>query len=196
MIKMNKIAILEGLLFIAGDDGVSINQICEVLNIDENEAMKLIDELSNYYKDDKRGLNIKLYGNKYIFTTKKEYSGYYKKLAKTKENNILSQAGLETLAIIAYNEPITRVEIDEIRGVNSGYVLRKLISKNLICECGKSQLPGKPIMYKTTDFFLKYFGISNLDELPNIDELKIDEEEIDLFNSTEVRRDEELEIIE
>lgn len=193
---MSKNAILEGLLFISGEDGVSINQICEILNININDAKEVIDNLIKYYENNERGLNINLYGNKYVFTTKKEYSNYYEKLVKSKENNILSQASLETLAIIAYNEPITRVEIDEIRGVSSNHIVRKLISKNLICECGKSELPGKPILYKTTDFFLKYFGISNLSQLPSIDEIKVDDEELDLFNSTEVRRDEELEIIE
>ena len=196
MVIMSKNAILEGLLFISGEDGVSINQICEILNININDAKEVIDNLIKYYENNERGLNINLYGNKYVFTTKKEYSNYYEKLVKSKENNILSQASLETLAIIAYNEPITRVEIDEIRGVSSNHIVRKLISKNLICECGKSELPGKPILYKTTDFFLKYFGISNLSQLPSIDEIKVDDEELDLFNSTEVRRDEELEIIE
>lgn len=193
---MSNIAVLEGLLFISGDDGISIEQISNCLNISKDEANDLIKRLINSYDDEERGLNINLYGDKYVLTTKKIYSEYYENFKKKKENNILSQSGLETLAIIAYNEPITRVEVDEIRGVNSGYIIRKLINMNLICECGKSNLPGKPMMYKTTDYFLKYFGISNLNELPNIDEVEIANDEVDLFNSTEARRDENLEVIE
>ena len=193
---MNNEAILEGLLFVAGDDGVTLKQICEVLDIDINSAKTLVNNLIKYYENNNRGIFIKLYGDKYIFTTKPEYIKYYNLFKNTKESNILSQSSLETLAIIAYNEPITRVEVDELRGVNSGYIIRKLITKNLICECGKSKLPGKPMLYKTTDYFLKYFGISNLSELPKIDDIKVNTEEIDLYSSTETRQNDNLEIID
>ena len=101
------------------------------------------------------------------------------------ENSVLTQSALEVLAIIAYNQPITRVEIDELRGVNSTYVLRRLVAKGLIKECGKSDKPGHPTLYKTTDEFLDYFGLSSKEELPKIEILT--EEEIlekDLFKST------------
>ena len=100
-------------------------------------------------------------------------------------NNILSNQALETLAIIAYNEPITRIDVDEIRGVDSAYVVRRLLAKGLIKECGRDDKPGHPILYKTTDEFLDYFGLSSKEDLPKIEELKQeDNEDKDLFKST------------
>ena len=101
------------------------------------------------------------------------------------ESNTLSQAALETLAIIAYNQPVTRTQVDEIRGVNSGQVMRKLVAKNLIKEIGRSDAVGRPILYKTTSDFLDYFGLATIEELPKIEELKIGEasEETDLYHS-------------
>lgn len=94
-----------------------------------------------------------------------------------------------TLAIIAYNEPITRVEIDDLRGVDSSYIVRRLLAKGLIKECGKSDLPGKPILYKTTDDFLDYFGLSSINELPSLDNIEENNDEKDLFKS--IYKDEE-----
>ena len=108
---------------------------------------------------------------------------YYQKLLVNEDSNTLSTAALETLAIIAYNEPITRVEIDEIRGVATAPIIRKLVAKGLIKEAGKSDLPGRPILYKTTNDFLDYFNIESLNELPNIDTLVSKDDEIDLYDS-------------
>ena len=97
---------------------------------------------------------------------------------------MLSQAALEVLAIIAYNEPITRAKVDEMRGVDSAYILRKLLAKGLIKEAGRSDLPGHPILYKTTDDFLDYFGLSTKDDLPDIDTIIVEDDgEKDLFKS-------------
>ena len=103
-----------------------------------------------------------------IPSTKEEHQEYYKKLLENPKNNTLSTQALETLAIIAYNEPITRIEVDELRGVDSVYVMRRLLAKGLIKESGRSDKPGHPIMYKTTDEFLDYFGLSSKEELPKI----------------------------
>ena len=103
------------------------------------------------------------------FWLKKECHEYLEKLVEVEENAVLSQSALETLAIIAYNEPITRIQIDEIRGVNSSYVLRKLLLRDLIKEVGRSDLPGKPFLYATTPKFLDYFGLSSIEELPKIE---------------------------
>lgn len=192
---MNYIPVLEGLLFIVGDDGISIDQISDNLDIKKEDALNLIDELSNIYNDNNRGITIKKYGDLYKLTTKKEYKNYYQKLLSDNKSNILSQSALEILAIIAYNEPITRVEIDELRGVSSIYSIRKLIAKNLIKECGKSDLPGKPTLYKTTKEFLDCFGLSSLEELPNLEDINKDDIEMDLFK-TNKGDIEEIEIIE
>lgn len=114
--------------------------------------------------------------------TKKEHSKYYKSLVDEEVSDTLSPAALETLAIIAYNQPITRLMVDEIRGVSSVYVIRKLLLKNLVKEVGRSELPGRPILYGVTDQFLDYFGLKSLDDLPEITVEEKDEEQ-ELFTS-------------
>ena len=115
---MNK-AVLEGLLFVVGEDGLTIDQIIDVLGIEEEEAKAVLMELKKDYEDENRGLRIDFLGNRFKITTKFEHKEYYQKLIENPETNFLSQAALETLAIIAYNEPITRVQVDTIRGVGS-----------------------------------------------------------------------------
>ena len=179
---------LEGLLFVVGEDGLTLDQIVEVLDINEDEAKALVQDLKHSYEEEDRGLRIDYLGNRLKLTTKYEHREYYQKLLENPETNILSQAALETLAIIAYNEPITRVEVDKIRGVSSGQMIRKLVAKGLIKESGRSELPGRPILYETTNEFLDYFGLKSIDELPDmekyIDEAneEIDEEQ-DLYTS-------------
>lgn len=181
---MNLESILEGIIFVSGDEGISLKQISEVLDKPEDEVLKFIDSLKNEYEKDIHGLSLELLGGNYKFVTKKKCHEYLEKLVEVEENGVLSQSALETLAIIAYNEPITRIQIDEIRGVNSSYVLRKLLLKDLIKEVGRSDLPGKPILYATTSKFLDYFGLSSIEELPKInisDEVEVDE--TNLFES-------------
>ena len=108
---------------------------------------------------------------------------YYQKLIENPRNHLLSQAALEVLAIVVYNEPITRGEVDELRGVESVYIMRKLLAKGLLKEAGRSDKPGHPILYKTTDDFLDYFGLASKEDLPSIDTLSESEEESDLFKS-------------
>ena len=185
---MKNKAVLEGLLFVVGEDGLTLDQIVEVLDINEDEAKALVQDLKHSYEEEDRGLRIDYLGNRLKLTTKYEHRGYYQKLLENPETNILSQAALETLAIIAYNEPITRVEVDKIRGVSSSQMIRKLVAKGLIKETGRSELPGRPILYETTNEFLDYFGLKSIDELPDmekyIDEAneEIDEEQ-DLYTS-------------
>ena len=127
-------AVLEGLLFVVGEDGLTIEQLVDVLEINEEEAKCLLMELKKDYESDNRGLRIDFLGNKFKLTTKFEHKNYYQKLIENPETNFLSQAALETLAIIAYNEPITRVQIDEIRGVGTTSIIRKLVAKGFIKE--------------------------------------------------------------
>ena len=189
---MNK-AVLEGLLFVVGEDGLTIDQIVDVLEIGEENAKTLIMELKKDYEDDSRGLRIDFLGNRFKITTKFEHKAYYQKLIENPETNFLSQAALETLAIIAYNEPITRVQVDTIRGVGSTSIIRKLVAKGFIKECGRSEIPGRPILYETTSEFLDYFGLSSIEDLPNIEELiqtpEEDEENTDLYTSKYTEKD-------
>lgn len=176
-----KIAALEGLLFIVGEDGMDIRQIEEVLEISHEEALNLIKKLCEIYESKERGLQLYVLGNRLKLTTKKEHFHFYKKLA-LEESPILSQAALETLAIIAYNQPITRMKIDEVRGISSGHMIRRLISKNLIKEVGKSDEAGRPTLYGITNEFLDYFGLSDISELPKIEEKIKEEREEDLYH--------------
>ncbi len=183
-INVEKQAALEGLLFVVGDDGLTIEQMMEILEIEHDEAVKLINALKDSYQDEKRGIRIHFLGNTFKLTTKNEHKKYYEKLLVNEENNRLSNNALETLAIVAYNEPITRIEVDEIRGVQSGPMIRKLVAKGLLKECGKSELPGRPILYKTTSEFLDYFGLSDISELPKINmEETRNQGDIDLYKS-------------
>ena len=116
---MENKAVLEGLLFVVGEEGLSLEQIEDVLEIDELEAKELLKSLRDEYEEEGRGVRIDFLGNRFKLTTKKEHREYYQKLIENPETNTLSQAALETLAIIAYNEPITRIGVDDIRGVGS-----------------------------------------------------------------------------
>lgn len=180
---MNKKAVLEGLLFVVGDDGLSLDKAEEILEINKQELANLIVELENDYNNPNRGIHIELLGNHLKLTTKKEHKEYYQKLVESTDSDILSQAALETLAIIAYNEPVTRIKIDEIRGVSSSHMVRKLVAKNLIKEVGKSDLPGRPILYGVTSDFLDYFGLSSKEDLPQLKETEESDLETDLFSS-------------
>ena len=179
---MNKCAIIEGILFIVGEDGVTLDKLREILDIDLEELNQLIEKMIDDYKSEKRGINLVILGNKLKLSTKKEHHEYYEKLVE-EDDSLLSQAALETLAIIAYNGPITRVKVDEIRGINSSHMIRKLLSRDLVKELGKSDEPGRPILYGITDQFLDYFGLSSIDELPQLEEIEIEEDEKDLFES-------------
>ena len=176
--------IIEGLLYVQGDLGLTIEQVSDILEIDSEEAKQLILSLKQDYIDEDRGLRINYLGNSFKLTTKEEHRNYYQKLMENPITNKLSQAALETLAIIAYNEPITRVKVDNLRGVGSSQIIRKLVAKGFIKESGRSEMPGRPILYETTHEFLDYFGLSSKDDLPDMDEfIDNNEEEIDEDNN-------------
>lgn len=183
-LKMNKVAVLEGLLFVVGDEGITVDEICKIMDINEDEAKSLLTKLQKEYESDERGIRISYLSNSFKLTTKKEHIEYYQKLASDNENGqILSQAALETLAIIAYNEPITRAGVDNLRGISSSFMIKKLMAKDLIKVCGKSELPGHPNLYRTTREFLDYFGLASISDLPEIkhSEVNNENEEVDLY---------------
>ena len=165
---MNKKAILEGVLFIVGDEGVTVDEIKSILEVDNEEIKQIFMELKKDYEKPDRGLRISYLGNRFKLTTKEEHREYYEKLVTDTKNSGLSNAALEVLAVIAYNEPITRLKIDEIRGVNSSQLVRRLLARGFIKICGKDDSIGKPNLYKTTNEFLDYFGLSSKSDLPEI----------------------------
>lgn len=180
---MNLKAVLEGLLFIAGDDGLTLDQIANNLDLSKNDAKKLLLDLKYDYENEKRGIRVTYLGNTFKLATKSEHKEYYQKLIDTNQSK-LSLPALEILAIIVYNEPVTRIDIDKIRGVYSGAMIRKLVAKGLIKEIGRSLLPGRPILYKTTNDFFDYFGLSSKEELPKLEiQAESKDKEVDLFLS-------------
>lgn len=178
-------SILESLLFAAGDEGLSLQHVAEVIEVDELKASEIIEQLSQVYeKDNNRGIIIVQLAGTYQLATKKENATYLKRLVDSPNTSTLSQAALETLAIIAYKQPITRSEIEEIRGVKTERPLHTLVSKALIKEVGRAEGTGRAYLYGTTKEFLDYFGLKSMKELPELPE-KIEkeyvQEETDLF---------------
>lgn len=163
-------AVLEGLLFLTGDDGLTLKQASQAMDLKTSEVEELFDELQKYYTSDERGFEIERYGDRYRFLSKAVVHDYAKKLFSLNKDARLSNAALETLAIIAYKQPVTRVEIEEIRGVGADVMLRKLEARGLIKEDGRSDAPGRPFLYSVTDEFMNAFQLVSLDELPDLPE--------------------------
>ncbi|WP_438432294.1 SMC-Scp complex subunit ScpB [Gorillibacterium sp. sgz500922] len=159
--------IIEGLLFAAGDEGLDARQLAEVLEISAAAARELVESLRLNLKETGRGVQIVELAGSYQMTTVPEHAPYFEKLAESPSRSSLSQASLETLSIVAYRQPITRVEIEEIRGVKCDRALQTLVAKELIEETGRAEAVGRPILYGTTKPFLDYFGLSSLEDLPD-----------------------------
>jgi len=177
-------SILEALLFAAGDEGLSLEQISSVLEVTEEEAKDALYDLKELYQNEDRGICVVELAGVYQLATKKVHAPYLKKLVETPSAHTLSQASLETLAIIAYKQPITRIEIEAIRGVKTERPLQTLMAKALIQETGRAEGAGRPYLYGTTKEFLDYFGLKSLDELPALQDDTDDgfnDEEADLF---------------
>lgn len=179
---MNLMAVLEGLLFVVGDEGITLENVCEILNLNMNEAKELLLKLKTSYESEDRGIRISYLGDAFKLTTKKEHKDYYEKLIESPHSNTLSPSALEVLAIIAYNQPLTRIEVDELRGVSSAHIIRRLVAKGLVKEAGKSTMPGRPNLYRTTSEFLDYFGLSTISDLPDIDSKSLSQDG-DLYTS-------------
>lgn len=177
--------IVESLLFAAGDEGLSLKQVALVLEIDEMQAESIVKELiEDYQSNSQRGITIVELAGTFQLVTKKENSSYLKKLVNSPTNATLSQAALETLAIIAYKQPITRTEIEEIRGVKTERPIHTLATKALIKEVGRAEGTGRAYLYGTTNEFLDYFGLKKIEELPPLPEKVNDDfiqDEADLF---------------
>jgi len=166
--KDEHLAILEGLLFAVGEEGLNLDQMIFVLQITELEVLALLTELKGRYQLMESGIKIIEVAGVYKMTTKKEHALFLKRLIQNPNQRGLSNAALEVLAIVAYRQPITRHEIENIRGASSDNVIRKLLTFSLIEEAGRLEAPGRPILFRTTDDFLDYFGIKTLEELPEL----------------------------
>jgi segregation and condensation protein B len=173
-------AIVEGLLYVVGEDGVKIEQIAIAINKSVEDTKTIIENIQRKYASELYGIELVGYGSVYKFITKKDVYPYAQELFGVTKPSTLSQSALETLAIIAYKQPITRVEIEELRGVNAEMMLRKLQARNLIREVGRSDAPGRPILYEVTEEFMDSFKLYTLNELPDLPKYE-KEEEKELF---------------
>lgn len=169
-------AIIEAVLFSAGRV-VKTSELASVLEMTLEEVDAIMNNLREDYKNGIRGIEVLKVNDGYQLSTKTEYYDYVVQIFDNRSKPSLASASLEILAIIAYNPKITRAEIEAIRGVNSDGTLYRLMENHLVEEAGKADLPGRPTMYKVTDEFLKMFGLSSLDELPELPRYKLDENE-------------------
>lgn len=167
--KSRYFSVIESLLFVSGE-ALHIKDISSILECSEEYTARLLEELREKYEDDQRGIILININEEYMLVTKSENSDFVQKLLKTNSRQALSRASLETLAIIVYRQPITRIEIDEIRGVKSDKAVQTLLEKNLIKEGGKKKVPGRPVMFVTTEEFLRYFGLQSLNQMPSLEE--------------------------
>lgn len=160
--------LVEGLIFIAGDAGISLAQLCESTQLKQEDVIECVELIKVKHEKSDSPLVLVNYGEKYHFITKPECFDSIAHFLQLNKVQQLSQSALETLAIIAYKQPITRIEIEEVRGVSCEVILRKLCSLDLITEAGRLETPGRPILYEVTSTFLDTFKMISLNELPEI----------------------------
>ena len=166
--------ILEAILFVAGEP-VAVADLAQALEVSELEIMHAVEELQR--ECERRGVTIHRYGDHLRMETRPEYAPYVERLLQPVQRQTLSQTAMETLAVIAYRQPVTKGEVEQVRGVKCDYSVQSLLHKGLIREAGRKEALGRPILYATTDRFLEHFGISDIRELPPLPDAqeKVDE---------------------
>lgn len=166
-----------GILFVAGDDGVSRQELTQSLEEPISSIDDCLEQLKlNFQTDDSSALEVVNFNQRYRLITKKELAKDVEKYAQAPFSQNLTRASIETLSIVAYRQPITRMAIDEIRGVSSSSLIQKLISRDLIKEIGRIEAPGRPVLYGVTDYFMDYFGLKTLEDLPEIEPIALNAE--------------------
>jgi segregation and condensation protein B len=174
--KSKYFSIIESLLFVSGEP-LKLKNIAAILECEIQYTAEILNDMQLKYVDEERGIKLIAINDEYQLVTKSQNGDYVQKLLKTNTRQSLSQAALESLAIVAYKQPITRAQIDEIRGVKSDRAILTLQEKNLIKESGRLEAPGRPILYGTTEEFLRGFDLSNLEQLPELESLLNEAEE-------------------
>ena len=174
MENKNYEAIIEAILFTMGES-VELEKIADAIELDKKETQKIIEQMMEHYKDDSIGLQIIELDGAYQMCTKSEMDEYLIRIAKQPKRHALTDVLLETLSIIAYKQPITKVEIEKIRGVSCDHAVSKLVEYNLVCELGRLDAPGRPLLFGTTEEFLRSFGVQSLDELPALSAVQVEE---------------------
>ena len=167
-------SILEAILFTMGE-AVEVSRLAEVLEKKEKEVRKLLNHMQDRYQQENRGIALTWLEDSVQLCTKAEMYEYLIKIAKTPRKMTLTETVLETLAIVAYKQPVTRVEIERIRGVSCDHAINKLLEYDLICELGRLDAPGRPLLFGTTEQFLRCFGVTSIDDLPEINPVQVEE---------------------
>ena len=167
--------VIEAILFVAGEP-VDVRDLPQALEATEQETMQAIDQLDSDYSYHRRGICLKRFGSHIQLSTRAEYAPYVERLLQPIQKQSLSQSAMETLAVVAYRQPVTKLEIEAVRGVKCDYSVQSLVNKGLIVEVGRRDTLGRPILYGTTDKFLAHFGLSSLDELPKPPEEKAEDD--------------------
>ncbi|NQD70374.1 SMC-Scp complex subunit ScpB [Sphingobacterium shayense] len=174
---------IEAAIF-AAEEGISANELKQVLqdalaiDINKQEVLEFIKKIESKYRDEDQVFSLKVMNNQYQFLTKEGYHEIVNQLQAHKDRKKLSQSALETLAIIAYRQPITKLEVEQIRGVNCDYSIQRLLERNMIQIAGKSDSIGKPLLYATSDQFMQHFGINSPKDLPQLKDIISDENRI------------------
>ena len=174
MKEKNYKAIIEGILFSMGNS-VELDKIADVIDLDKKKTKKIIDQMKQEWEDAGRGVSIVELDGAYQMCTRPENYEYLIKIAKQPKKRVLTDVLLETLSIIAYKQPVTKMGIEKIRGVSSEHAVNKLVDYNLVCELGRLDAPGRPLLFGTTEEFLRSFGVHSLEELPVLSPVQIEE---------------------
>ena len=167
---------IEAILFVAGE-AVGIRDLAKALRVEEKELKETLKKIGSEYDYEQRGFMLKRFGDKVQLATRPLYSEDVLRLLQPVQQQSLSQAAMETLAVVAYKQPVTRAEVEQIRGVKCDYSLQSLMMKGLIQEAGRQDTIGRPILYATTDMFLSHFGIQGLEDLPPLPETEKESDE-------------------
>ena len=174
MNEKNYEAIIEAILFTMGES-VELDKIAAAIELDKKETKAIIEKMMKHYENPSIGVKIIELDDAYQMCTKSEMYEYLIKIARQPKRHVLTDVLLETLSIIAYKQPITKVEIEKIRGVSCDHAVNKLVEYNLVCELGRLDAPGRPLLFGTTEEFLRSFGVQSIDELPVLNPVQVEE---------------------
>lgn len=172
--EKNYRAIIEAILFAMGES-VALSKLAEVIELDKKETKKIIEAMMEEWNTSDRGVAIVELDGAYQMCTKSEMYEYLIKIAKQPKHRVLTDVLLETLSIIAYKQPVTKAEIEKIRGVSCDHAVSKLVEYNLVCELGRLDAPGRPLLFGTTEEFLRSFGVNSIDNLPVLNPVQLEE---------------------
>ena len=167
-------AVIEAILFTMGDS-VEISRLAEVIEEDVKTTKSILKDMAARYEEENRGIGLTQFDDSVQLCTKADMYEYLIKIAKQPKKRVLTDVLLETLSIVAYKQPITKAEVEKIRGVSSDHAVNKLVEYNLVCELGRLDAPGRPMLFGTTEEFLRSFGVESVDELPVLNEDQVEE---------------------